>query len=503
MTNNQLTVDALRDQLAARYQIKCFVDLGSLTIAPGLIDKCLNDHYQDAYDPDDRLVFYTCESVTDQLLARLYQATEIIDISNCFILICSPYLPEQSTILEKNSFFDQTKFDTLTVDLESTLPLLTHFAVPDTICPLPWMHLEISHSGSVRPCCIFAGSIGNIKNTPIGDLFQNDAMTQLRQDFLDNKKPDGCKTCWKNESTSLRSNRLSHLQLLKKDLLSDLLHSPKITSLDLKPGNTCNFKCRICDPTNSSLYAEERSKYFKFDLTKTDNWSDNSNCLHQIAQLLPTLTNIDMYGGEPFLIKKFSTILKEAIDKDYAKRIRLHYNSNGSIFPDHLIDLWRHFKHVDIQFSIDAIEDRFELERGGQWSVVNHNIQKLLALNLPNLKISIMPAISIMNILYLDELLKWAESLQLPINPLYVDSPQEFSIRNLTSEAKQLVFQKYQDCQWPEMQKILNTILHSPDNNGQGFRTLTAHFDQIRNQQFGDSHKEIADAMQYTGHLTK
>ncbi len=104
MTSNQLTVDALRDQLAARYQIKCFVDLGSLTIAPGLIDKCLNDHYQDAYEPDDRLVFYTCESVTDQLLAQLYQATDIIDISNCFILICSPYLPEQSTILEKIRF---------------------------------------------------------------------------------------------------------------------------------------------------------------------------------------------------------------------------------------------------------------------------------------------------------------------------------------------------------------------------------------------------------------
>jgi hypothetical protein len=116
-------------------------------------------------------------------------------------------------------------------------------------------------------------------------------------------------------------------------------------------------------------------------------------------------------------------------------------------------------------------------------------------LSLPNLKISIMLTVNIMNIFYLDELLVWADGLGLPVNPNYLDSPEAFSIKNLTPLAKKLVFEKFQNHPWPEMSKILNTIQSSPDSDGSDFRTLSRNFDRIRGQNFSTTHAEIAHAM--------
>jgi hypothetical protein len=100
-----------------------------------------------------------------------------------------------------------------------------------------------------------------------------------------------------------------------------------------------------------------------------------------------------------------------------------------------------------------------------------------------------------MNIFYLDELLDWATGIGLTVNPNYLDSPEAFSIRNLTPLAKKLILKKFQDHPWPEMRNILNAIQSSPDSDGVDFVSLTRHFDRIRGQNFSTSHAEIAHAM--------
>jgi hypothetical protein len=126
---------------------------------------------------------------------------------------------------------------------------------------------------------------------------------------------------------------------------------------------------------------------------------------------------------------------------------------------------------------------------------VQSNIRKLVDLSLPNLKISIMPTVSIMNILYLDEVFEWANESGLPVNLNYLHSPKEFSIKNLTADAKKLIFEKFQNHAWAEMSGILDLIRSSSDCDGTGFVKLTKHFDHIRGQNFPSTHAEIAHAM--------
>jgi len=491
-----MSIDHLEKSLQNLYDVKCFVDLAELSTSPTHAYKHFDRCHQEKFSNNDRLVFYTSKIIPVSLLQHLYQATDLIDISNYFVLICSPYDIDQQTKHFAKLNHTNT-FQTLQVEIETTEPIKNNFFVPNTLCPLPWRHLEVSPSGEIRPCCVYQHSVGHVKKNSLQHTFNNHSIQDLRQQLLDGKKPSGCNNCWASEEKGLTSSRYYHMRMLQKELLTVDLDSPTIKSLDIKPGNTCNFKCRICNPLGSSLFAQE-VKASKFISIESFNWPEsNLEIVDEIVKLLPNLTNIDMYGGEPFLLKSLLHIIQQAVEQGHASQIRLHYNSNGSVYPETLIEYWKHFNHVDIQFSIDNIGDRFELERGGSWQQVDSNIKKLIALNLPNIKISVMPAISIMNVLYLDEIVQWANDLGLAINVGYVTEPAGFDLKNLTAEAKKLITEKFQHRVWPEMKNILNYILSGPDSDGQEFIKLCKHFDSLRNQNFADSHPEIAKAMGY------
>lgn len=491
-----MSITQLKNSLLTQYDSKCFVDLADLTNHPTSAYKHFYSCHQEKFNNNDRLIFYTSEIIPNSLLEHMYQATALIDISNYFVLICSPHdIAQQVIDIAKSN--TTIPFQTIQLVFDNSKSLQNNFVVPDTLCPMPWRHIEVSPSGEIRPCCVYADSVGHVKNDSLKNTFNNHTIQNLRQELLNGKKPSGCNSCWSREEKGLTSNRYYHMRMLKKELLTVDLDNPTIKSLDIKPGNTCNFKCRICNPLYSSLFAQEvRSS--KFIPVKNFNWPEsNPEIVDEIVESLPNLTNIDMYGGEPFLIKSLLHIIQQAVEQGHASQMRLHYNSNGSVYPENLIEYWKHFNHVDIQFSIDNIGDRFELERGGSWQQVDSNIKKLIALNLPNVKISVMPAISIMNVFYLDTVLQWANDLGLAINVQYVTGPFEFDLKNLTADAKKLIAKKFEHHTWPEMKNILNYIMSIPDSDGREFVKLCKHFDNLRNQNFTNSHYDIAKAMGY------
>jgi sulfatase maturation enzyme AslB (radical SAM superfamily) len=357
------------------------------------------------------------------------------------------------------------------------------------------MHLEIDAAQNVKPCCVYNGVIGNVIKTELTELFQAPELQELRQEFLSGKKPKGCTKCWNTESMGITSSRMLHLSLLKTDLINHL-HSPVISRLDIKPGSVCNFKCRICNSDSSSSHAEEQHRHKTIPI-KIYNWDQESAALTQVSKILDSLINIDMYGGEPFLVKSLTQLAKIAVKERHASKIRLHYNSNGSIWPEKLIPLWSHFRHVDIHFSIDNIGKRFELERGGSWIEIESNITRLLNLKLPNVEISLMPSVNIMNVFYLGDVFEWAEQLGIKVRLNYVSQPALLDIKNLTKSAQQLVIARYQNCRWPELKNIATTLLSSPAGPGTEFQQYIGYYDKIRQENFALTHNEIASAMGY------
>jgi MoaA/NifB/PqqE/SkfB family radical SAM enzyme len=474
------------------YDVMGIYDLAEITTSPYRIYQILYKHYQSVFSEKQRIVFYSHFEPGIDLLSHIHQAAKLIDIDNYFILLCLPC--DISSILNEVCK-DSNKFDVLVGEFRSN-SLGDSFKLPPTICPIPWIGMEVKPNGDISPCCVSAQVIGNAQDG-LQSAFTSESMSQLRADLLSGKKPIGCQHCWAIEKENLISNRIRHNNYLLKKLLIQGLDQPRLEQLDLKFNNTCNFKCRICSSYNSSAFATEHAKANNIPIITITDQGKNQKFLDELIEALPNLTNIDMYGGEPFLIKSFTKLIKIAVELDYAKNIRLHYNSNGSVYPNDLIPHWPRFKGIDIQFSIDAIGPRFEIERGGTWKEVENNILKIKNLNLPNIKISVMPAIGIMNVFYIDEVIEWATQHNFNINPQYVSSPSELSLTQLTKEAKLMLLEKFKDYSWPEMHQILSYIQRLPDSDAVGFIEKTQYFDSIRNENFAETHPEIARALGY------
>ena len=488
---------ALEQQLRSKFNVKAICDLGDASADPTFLFKLLHEIYQEKYDQNDRIVFYTSCLLSDKFFQHLYETINFIDISNWFVLICGPAELEKSIVDTCKKFsHDPVPFQFQSVDLLITKSIEDNFSLPDTICAIPWTNIEIRQSGNITPCCMSTMNLGNIKNTTLKQAFYSDELQKLRKSFLDGDRPTECNSCWKVEKKNLTSIRMHNSKRLKTKFLTTSLDQPQISTLDIKFNNTCNFKCRICASESSSLFAIEEHKFLNKPLIVQDHWSESQDFINQVVEHLPNIYNIDMYGGEPFLIKKFKEVLKLAVETGYSKNIRLHYNSNGAIWPDQLLPYWPDFKLVDIHFSVDAVGQQFELQRGGEWQQVEDNILKIKNLGLPNLSISIMPTVSTMNVYYIDQVYDWAIKHKFPIFVSHVRG-KGFELQTLTKRAKDMIIEKFKNHPWPEMQNIIKIIQELPDGNGKDFQDKIGWFDQIRGEKFSDSHNEIAKAMGY------
>jgi len=121
----------------------------------------------------------------------------------------------------------------------------------DKFCVLPWISIEASPIGTVRPCCLADDEIvdnnGNkfeLATAKFDDIQNSNHMRKLRQQFLDGEKPQTCRKCWNEERSGRTSKRMHTLDRLKhmlpdQDWTAD---AKPLMFLDLKLGNICNLK---------------------------------------------------------------------------------------------------------------------------------------------------------------------------------------------------------------------------------------------------------------------
>ena len=96
------------------------------------------------------------------------------------------------------------------------------------LCIYPWIHLEATALGSIRPCCQNILTIRKMSrdaggfhwkklsladhNTTLEDAYTSPDMINLRRKFLNNERPDVCYKCWTNEKTGMKSLRQAQTQ---------------------------------------------------------------------------------------------------------------------------------------------------------------------------------------------------------------------------------------------------------------------------------------------------
>ena len=233
----------------------------------------------------------------------------------------------------------------------------------DRFCVLPWVSLETSPVGTVRPCCLAedelvddAGEKFNLATAKFTAIQNSHSMKELRQQFINQEQPQTCRKCWREERSGRTSKRMHTLDRLKHMLAHETtwtVDAKPLMFLDLKLGNICNLKCRICGSWSSSTFATEELANIKFEDRKSSHhyqmlkqgaWPrENSTFWQEIDQVVDHIEYIEFTGGEPLMIPEHFDLLQGLIDRGIAGNIEIHYNTNGTQYPESAADIWQHF----------------------------------------------------------------------------------------------------------------------------------------------------------------
>ncbi len=317
-------------------------------------------------------------------------------------------------------------------------------AISPTFCVFPWMETIIDPKSFFAPCCVATpikdkqGRHYNLVEDGLDNYWNGYGLRKIRERMLNGEKVKACHWCYYQESIGDISFRKEHnkqwLESKYKQNILDRVEKSRINGyrvaespllLDIRPGNLCNLKCRMCNPLNSSQIEQEQKEllrknldidfidtnYFKFD-RKFFNWHKNKELWKTIYKWSPGLKSIYFTGGEPTLIKENWDFIDYLKKKGYSKNIELVVNTNCMQCPDKLTATFEDFHCVRIMFSVDGYKEVQEyIRHPSKWGDIEKNIIKMLRRKKKNVYFSFSPVVSVYNILNLPHLLRWIDEL--------------------------------------------------------------------------------------------
>jgi len=397
----------------------------------------------------------------------------------------------------------------------------------DKFCVLPWVSLEASPIGTVRPCCLADDELCdnednkfNLATADFADIQDSNQMRELRSKFLAGQQPATCRKCWNEEDAGRTSKRMHTLNRLKNMGIDNTWteNAKPLMFLDLKLGNICNLKCRICGSWSSSKFAVEELAHSSGDILKDRNYHyimlqkgrwprENQQFWSEIDSVLTDIRYIEFTGGEPFLIQEHFDMLQGIVDRGIAHNVEIHYNTNGTQYPEHAVDIWKHFQTVEIAFSIDDVGDRFEYQRSNAvWSEVLVNIGrfKLLQEQHKNIQLQVCSTINIFNVRYLKDVSSWIADQGFDF--VYWNIMHDawyFSISRLPEQAKLEIAAYLRNMNPPsqyreEFDRVIDFMMQGKSSDGEQMRSNIRKLDVRRGQDLAQVEPELASIINYT-----
>lgn len=445
-----------------------------------------------------------------------------------------------------------------------------------TFCPLPWNSINIRNNGDLRVCCnanSYTANRGIIRKedgTPYnaGKDDWNDArnaqlMKDVRAAMLKGEWHPECERCRQEEANNIRSRRQYEkadwekwfgnfmdyekaLKITAEDGTLDV-EQQDINFVDIRYGNFCNLKCRMCGPTDSHSWYEDFVKLhgkpqykdtheiIKLEKNNKGRWVTNQYDWFKDSEVY--WNNFEKYatkshklyivGGEPLIIDEHTESLERLVASGNASNIRLEYNTNLTMAPNKLIHLWEQFKEVRLGVSIDGYGDVFNYQRTpAKFDAVYQNMLRIEDANI-NLKGWLAFTVTVFNVFHFPEFMKWklTESKWTKFNPVnelrpvvshhMCHSPKYYNVKVLPADIKQKLSDHYDryiawaeqadipDNARAEFIKLCKSVIsfalsedYSKDHL-ETFLETTVNLDKIRDQNIVDivpEYKELFDA---------
>lgn len=337
-----------------------------------------------------------------------------------------------------------------------------------TFCILPWMHIFADTRGVMYPCCRgpnvatpnvdTAGKPYRLYEIDILDeAWNSDFMKDIRTKMLAGQRPEACMTCYAYEDWGIPSPRLMwnrlyqhHVDVAVANTDDDGSAEMIIRSWDIHMGNVCNLRCRMCGPHASKglikewveLYSVPEDDPELLELRQL-NWFDSDDFWQSFERFSPYIDRLHFAGGEPLMNSKMFDFLERLVTMGQAADITLSYNTNLSILPDRIFDLWPEFKRVIVTVSVDGYNEINSFIRSpSDWQTLDRHV-RLLDAEADHLKCSLLvfnATVQVYNIFHLEQLFEYTTSGFQRFRPYPNLTPLEhpacFSIQILPQDLK-------------------------------------------------------------------
>ena len=319
------------------------------------------------------------------------------------------------------------------------------YDVNNNFCVAPFIHLNIGPREWISPCCVYEGIVGSSFDG-ILNTWHSQEINTLRKAFLNNERPVECRNCWAVED----AGGLSYRHKVNQDNLPHInLRRPLLKPiwLQLKLGAKCNLACRTCDADSShkllkqTLYSTfgKINKDWIREKQKRSSWIYDNSFWDELKDISENLELLTLTGGEPLINDEHYTYLEWCIDQGYAKNIRLDYITNGTVKLDNYKkELWKNFRHVNIDISLDGTGKLAEYIRTGiEWDAISKNILEYKK----EYNASISWLISIYNVRYVDQIFSFCDEhdIFLTLNPLH--TPIWQNVKTLPNSVKKIIIE--------------------------------------------------------------
>ena len=307
----------------------------------------------------------------------------------------------------------------------------------NTYCAKLWNHQYIHMSGSFRYCCATMHNITDknnnrlhINNNSLEKAWNSDDVKQTRLKMINGEDISACVKCVDQESRGYKSMRETqdmekNFALTKDDGSVDIMP----TTMELHFGNLCNLKCKMCGQQYSNQIGKELLEIGKNDkdflnwvykesgnvniwtnnLSVEYKWFQNTKIKNKLFEYISqNINSLVVIGGEPTVIPEFWELFEYLEQKDTLKNLSVTLTTNLTNVNPKLTKWLPKLKQWTVWASVDGLGERTEYIRyPSNFKKVCENLEFYKNLLGTNGDITLSPAIQLLNIDQLDDIIKW------------------------------------------------------------------------------------------------
>lgn len=377
----------------------------------------------------------------------------------------------------------------------------------NTYCVMPHKALALQNHGDFCVCNVNNMSFETktrevmyVHNTSLKDAWNSHTRKMIAAALDRDRILPGCTRCFDLEESNNISPRKEFNNTFGS--LATLTTQPQV--FILKPGNTCNLACRMCNPATSSGWYKDayqlaiKNKDFvgsateysqTFEHIRNSFNQDNTEFWDTFVEWLPNMVFVDIYGGEPFLAPALFDALERVVDTGQSKNTSLQLHTNITIFNLRYLKILSQFKSVKIGLSIDSDCNK-ELEYiryPVKADTVFDNLEKFkqASKEYSNVTFGICITVTPLNVLHVSQI-KQKLDQYLPAYLNIVTSPEEYDIRHIPLSVRKIIANRN-----PSVAKFIMQTVPGCDIYWPKFWKHTKDLDQLRGQSFEDTFPEF------------